>query len=303
LGATIKVHGRNAKPNESLSDALRPAAQALLPTARSMPRTIPPDIADAILRIESQTLVRRVEWFEEIGSTNDYALSIAGDAGLETPRLIWADRQHAGRGRSGHAWWSAPGALTFSLLLDSQTSGLAPETWPILSLLTGMAIAEALAECRPGVPVGVKWPNDVLLGERKVGGILMEPSPVNSARLVVGIGVNVANSFATAPAALWSIATALSDHNRQNAVPIVVLLGILEHWNRVISEFLSGTWELPDQWRRRCVLSDRQVRVTSGDVRVEGLCLGIDAGGALLIETPHGVIRQVAGTARLLSER
>ncbi len=266
-----------------------------------MSRTIPTDVADAVLRIESQTLVRRVEWFEELGSTNDYALSIAADAQLETPRLIWADRQLAGRGRSGHAWWSAPGALTFSLLLDSRTSGLAPQTWPIVSLLTGMAIAEALAHFRPGVPVGVKWPNDVLLGERKVGGILIEPSSEDPTRLVVGIGVNVANSFASAPPELRAIATALADHNPQDAVPIGVLLAILEHWDRVVSEYLAGKWDLPTQWRRRCVLTDRQVRVTSSATRVEGLCRGVDSDAALLIQTSAGVMRQVAGTVRLLS--
>ncbi|OYW23472.1 MAG: biotin--[acetyl-CoA-carboxylase] ligase [Planctomycetales bacterium 12-60-4] len=268
-----------------------------------MSRTIPPEIADAILRIEAQTFVRRVEWFEELGSTNDYALSIAGQLSLETPRLIWAHRQHAGRGRSGHAWWSAPGALTFSLLLDAETSGLIPSTWPIVSLLTGMAIAAALEEFRPNAAVGVKWPNDIWLGDRKVGGILMEPSPVNPARLVVGIGVNVANSFVEAPPELRSIATALSDHSPQHAMPVAVLLGILEHWDRVISEFLNDDWDLAALWRRRCVLTDRAVRVTTGDSLTEGVCRGIDTSGALLIETSKGLIRQVAGTVRLLSER
>lgn len=261
---------------------------------------MPPDVADALARIESQTFIPYIDWFDELGSTNDYALSISADPELPTPRLIWTDRQTAGRGRSGHAWWSARGSLTFSLLLDRDVSQLPPEVWPQISLVTGLAIAEALAEEVPGRSVGVKWPNDIQIDGLKVCGILMEPSPRHSGRLVVGVGINVLNSFRNAPAELRAIATALCDQQTHASEPVAVLLHVLQRWSEFVGRLQQGQLHLPSEWQRRCVLTNRRLRVTMGTAILEGYCRGIDESGALLVETPQGLVRQVAGTVRLI---
>lgn len=262
---------------------------------------MPPEILDAVARIEAQTFVRQVEWFAEIGSTNDYSLSIAVDPQVITPRLIWADRQHAGRGRSGHAWWSAAGALTFSLLIDRQTWNIPTARWPEVALVTGLAVADAIADFVPGQPVQVKWPNDVFLASRKVCGILVESASSDLQRAVIGIGINVANSFAAAPQELRAIATALCDHASEPLLPVEVLLSVLEHWQAWMERVFTQGVHLPSAWAARCLLTNRNVRLTAGNALTDGVCHGIDADGALLIETPTGTKRCVTGTVRLLS--
>ncbi|MBI1345530.1 biotin--[acetyl-CoA-carboxylase] ligase [bacterium] len=263
--------------------------------------SLPPDIIDAILRLESQTLVRQVEWFPEIGSTNDYALSLADQSDIELPRLIWADRQTAGRGRSGHAWWSAAGALTFSLLVDPQRWGLRPEQWPKVSLITGIAIAEALSRHVPGQSVRVKWPNDVYLNDRKVCGILTEPTPQrNPAWLVIGVGINVNNSFTTAPPELRQTATALCDEGARDCQGVDVLLSVLSQWEQQIQQLAATPDSLQTTWQNWCWLREHRVRITTAADVTEGHCQGIDDAGALLIETARGLTRHYAGTVRRL---
>lgn len=264
--------------------------------------SLPHDIIDAILRIESQTLVRQVDWFPEIGSTNDYALSLADQSELELPRLIWADRQNAGRGRSGHAWWSAAGALTFSLLVDPQEWKLSPDQWPKMSLITGVAIATALSRHAPGQSVRVKWPNDVYLNDRKVCGILTEPTPQrNPAWLVIGVGINVNNSFATAPPELRQTATALCDEGPHDCQGINVLLSVISQWEQQIQELATAPDSLQAMWQPWCWLRDHRVRVITGSDQTEGRCRGIDTDGALLIESATGLLtRHYAGTVRRL---
>ena len=125
-----------------------------------------------------------------------------------TARDRYARHQTAGRGRGKHTWWSAEGALTFSVLLEPSTLGIHTRSWPQLSLATAVAICDALAvelrqyEVASAMP-RIKWPNDVLIDGRKVCGILIESPAQPGVRrrcLVVGIGVNVNNSWKTAPA-------------------------------------------------------------------------------------------------------
>ncbi len=258
--------------------------------------TMPPDIVDAISRIEAQTFVRQVDWFSEIGSTNDYALSIASDLAVITPRLVWADRQQAGRGRSGNSWWAGGGALTFSLLIERQSWS---DRWTLVSLVTGLAIAEALSEFVPQLPVQVKWPNDVYLAGKKVCGILIEPAPGNTGRLVVGIGINVANSFRTAPADLQQTATALCDQLPRSPSTAEVLLSVLQHWERERIDYCANPDSLLTRWTPRCYLSGKRVQLTAGEASVSGLCRGIDDDGCLLIETASGLERRIAGTVRV----
>lgn len=265
-----------------------------------MSQTLPVEIADAILRIESQTFVRQVDWFSEIGSTNDYALQIGGEPDIILPRLIWADRQHAGRGRSGHAWWSAAGALTFSLLVDTSELDLPVEHLPRISLLTGLAIAETLNAVTGVHSAQVKWPNDVFIQGRKVCGILIEPHPARSSRLVVGIGINVLNSFESAPLELRQTATSLCDCAPVPGGPVALLLDLLQAWPALIQNYALQKWSLRDRWAPLCYLSDRGVRITAGPKTFDGICRGVDDDGALLIDSGNKLQRHVAGTVRVI---
>src|SRR5207247_1705002 len=109
------------------------------------------------------------------------------------------ERQTAGRGRGSNRWWTADGALTFSLVLEAPPDRLPPSRWPQVALVAGIAVCEALQTPAPRAALRVKWPNDVYLADGKICGILSESIPGWRDRLVVGIGVNVNNRVKSGP--------------------------------------------------------------------------------------------------------
>ncbi len=124
-----------------------------------------------------------MERHAELGSTNDRARELAR-AGAEHGYLVWADRQTAGRGRKGAEWWCAPGrGLAFSVVVRPRWERA---RWGWLGLGAGLGVAEALEGF--GFRPAIKWPNDLLLGGRKVCGILVES---DGGTAVAGIGLNV----------------------------------------------------------------------------------------------------------------
>ncbi|MFP6764014.1 MAG: hypothetical protein VB858_10355, partial [Planctomycetaceae bacterium] len=94
----------------------------------------------------------------ECVSTNDLALKLAEQA-EHLPLLVVTDCQTGGRGRGRNTWWAGEGCLTFSLLLEPATFGINSRSWPLISLITAIAVADTLSEFSSAVPVGLKWPN------------------------------------------------------------------------------------------------------------------------------------------------
>ena len=252
-------------------------------------------------RVRSETKFDQVEWLDEVDSTNTFALQRAGDSRTPTPFLIGASRQHSGRGRGANRWWGADGALMFSVGVEMPALGLVAEEWPRFSLITGLAIAEALSSLHPAGRVGVKWPNDVWLNGRKVCGILIEQVDRVPQRLIVGIGVNVNNSFADAPDEQRHIATSMKDAaGGVDFSRTDVLIAFLNHWDALIKQLAEGDLNLVDRWSHACVLSGRPIIVTSGERELTGICAGIDDDGCLLLRTEWTLERCYAGTVRLL---
>jgi BirA family biotin operon repressor/biotin-[acetyl-CoA-carboxylase] ligase len=125
-------------------------------------------------RIASESFLRGIVFRRRIDSTNNLAIEWATARRGSTPLLVLAEEQIAGRGRGTNCWWSARGALTFSLVLDSGTIALRAEQWPRVSLAAAVAVCEVLELLVPNIPCGIRWPNDVDLAGRKVCGILPE---------------------------------------------------------------------------------------------------------------------------------
>jgi BirA family biotin operon repressor/biotin-[acetyl-CoA-carboxylase] ligase len=255
------------------------------------------DILDA-RHLAGLPFVRHVELHAVATSTNDLALRAVSNAELPVPALIVAERQTAGRGRGNNRWWSGPGALTFSLILEPAQADLTTRRWPRLSLTTAMAVCDALAELAPQADWGIKWPNDVQVGGRKIGGILVEApnhGGTEDRRVVVGIGVNVNNSCRDAPEDLRQISTSLCDVTGRDADRTDVLARFLSAFAVRLGQLASGETVLADQWRRRCVLRGRQVRIDSGRGTIAGCCHGIAEDGALIVETDTGIQRLHGG--------
>lgn len=231
--------------------------------------------------------VSRVETWARISSTNDRALAL-GIAGAPVGTTVVAEEQTAGRGRRGAPWHSASGAgLWMSVVLAPEHADAR------LPLLVGVACAEAIEAADARIHVRVKWPNDLVIGPRKVAGILVERA---SGQVVVGVGINLEEPSGGFPATLAGHATALeiegSRRLLRKEMAAAVLATMLERLRR------------PDPFR--AALSDLAARDALVGRRVEteeagpGVARGVDPSGALVLERPDGTrVPVVSGHVRL----
>jgi BirA family transcriptional regulator, biotin operon repressor / biotin---[acetyl-CoA-carboxylase] ligase len=235
-------------------------------------------------------LWRAIDVTEVTGSTNADLLALAAD-GAPEGLVLAAEQQRAGRGRMGRAWVAPPrAALTFSLLLRPQAVPRARHGW--LPLLAGLATAEAVRAVAP-VDARLKWPNDVLAGAAKLGGILTEAA---ADAVVVGIGLNVSTEPDELPPPGPGPAGSLAPTSLRIAAPPgpdrgVLLAAILAGFERC---YRAWTRAFGDQERsglgagytRLCSTIGQRVRVEQpGGGLLTGLATGIDADGRLLVRT------------------
>jgi BirA family transcriptional regulator, biotin operon repressor / biotin---[acetyl-CoA-carboxylase] ligase len=225
------------------------------------------------------------------GSTNaDLLARAAADPGSPEGQVLVAEEQTAGRGRLGRSWSSVPGAsLTFSVLLRPDAVPAARRGW--LTLLTGVAVASAVrsAGCADAV---LKWPNDVLAGDRKLAGILAEQSPDGSA-VVIGTGLNVAAAPGELRVSAAGLAATSLRAEGATASREDLLLGILDQLERWYVAFRAdpdpGRSGLLDAYRSLSGTLGRTVRVELPAGRVvTGTAAGIDAEGRLLVAGAPG---------------
>ena len=250
--------------------------------------------------LQAETFLRGAEYHVEIDSTNDRALALCADAELPVPYLVVADQQTSGRGRGANRWWSSDGALLFSVIVDAIELGLPESRWPQVSLTAGVTVCEVLGSVSSEV-VGLKWPNDIWLNDRKVCGILVEVPPIQRGRLVIGIGLNVNNSFASAPSELQSIATSLRDESGTEFDRSRMLRDVVRQLELELRRLVANDPSLPGRWQSLCVLRDRNVALETGQRVVTGRCLGLADDGALRLQSQTGEQRYYGGTARRIS--
>lgn len=234
-----------------------------------------------------------------VGSTNDIARALAAE-GAAAGTVVVAEQQTAGRGRSGKPWDSASGlGLWMSVVLRPGSLG----QLGLLPILVGLGVAEAIDPLvRPGRAM-VKWPNDVLLGGRKVCGILCEGAvDLNGTTAVVaGIGVNVGHAPGDFPAELTATATSLRIAAGWSP-PLPELAGAIVRavLQRASSPPAVLGGAVLAEIGERDALAGHTVRVEGADP-IEGTALGINPGGALLVRA-QGALRTVhAGTVRIVS--
>ncbi len=239
-------------------------------------------------RLRHATFVRQIDCHASLSSTNDEALRRVAVGDLEPPHLILAYRQTAGRGRGANRWWAAPGALTFSLVLEMGAHNLPAARWPQVSLTTGLAVCQALRALLPEFRFGLKWPNDVFLDDRKICGVLIEAPPQPPGYLVLGIGVNVNNSFADAPPELQTIAASLLDAVGRPLSIVDVLERILTELHVLLGQLAQDDLSLPRRWRELCILQGRPLRIRHDTETWTGVCQGIADDGALRLLTADG---------------
>lgn len=240
--------------------------------------------------LRDSAFLRTVEVHQELGSTNSRARElIAGDVAL--PALVVAERQTAGRGRGANRWWTNDGALTFSVAIDAAERGLTIEQNGLVSLATAVAVVEAVRETT-GLAAGVKWPNDVYLNHKKLAGILIEsPRP---GRLVIGVGINVANRLDEAPDEVRARATSLLEY--APAKRQAVLVAFLGAFDLRLTQIATSDSSLIESARTACVLTGKIVTLRNGESITTGECVGVADDGALRLKTDGVATSYYAGT-------
>jgi BirA family biotin operon repressor/biotin-[acetyl-CoA-carboxylase] ligase len=241
-----------------------------------------------------------IHWFEEIGSTNDFAKQLADD-GAGHGEVVVAESQSAGRGRRGRSWATIPGRnLTLSVVLRPD---LPPARAPELTILASVAVCQAIQQA--GVPASIKWPNDVLSRGRKLAGILTElAADLDRVQWVVlGLGVNVNAGAEEFPPELRPLATSLA-LERGAPVPralfAAAVLSALEEWLDRHAE--EGFAPVREAWKSMSGTLGREVRVVSGEREIRGSAEDVDEGGALLVRTREGLERVLSGDVELLRQ-
>jgi BirA family biotin operon repressor/biotin-[acetyl-CoA-carboxylase] ligase len=235
---------------------------------------------------------RRVHWLETASSTNDVAARLA-ESGAEPGTLVVAEAQTSGRGRMGRAWFSPPGAGLYVSIV------LRPDPPALLTIAAGVALAEGI-QASTGLQAEIKWPNDLLVGKRKLAGILAEAA-AQAGRLefvILGFGVNLRP--AAYPPALADRATSIEAELNRPADRAMILAEILAALSARCADLQQGRFDaILSAWRARTPsLRGAHVEWDSPRGVERGRAEDIDDTGALLVRLDGRTVRVIAGEVR-----
>lgn len=238
-------------------------------------------------RLATKWLGKKILFYRELPSTQDEAKRFLEKA--PSGLVVWADRQTSGRGRFARQWYSPRGSgLYFSVILKEPLA----RPLPLYGLATAVGVAEAL-EGEIGVPFHLKWPNDVLLNGRKVGGILLE---AKLPALIVGVGINVGLKREQMPPEIQEKATSLLEETGLSPSRARLLRAILSRLEKIYEELLSRGFEaIKPRWQERDVAFASRVVLRRGEEVITGLAMGPAYDGTLILKTPTGNLRVSSG--------
>lgn len=245
-----------------------------------------------------RTISWRFEHFDQLDSTNRFAAArilAAWDAGASPEGIvITAARQTAGRGQHGRRWESPAGGLYFSAVVEN----IPPEFRDRLALVAGLAVANNLRD--RGVPAMIRWPNDVLIADKKLAGILCEAlARGQNWAAIIGIGVNLTTNPASFPPDLQKTATSLIHHlpgapdgNPGLLAPNPLARSILNHLSTLLAALSQeGLAPILDEIRPLDALAGKQIRFQTSSETFTATARGLDPNGSLLLarsgEPPH----------------
>lgn len=255
--------------------------------------------------LSTKMLGREIHYFSSIDSTNTYAKKIAND-GCSDGTAVIADIQSSGRGRLGRAW-SSPGGkgIWMSVVLRPLIS---PADVQVITLAASIAVVKAVRRTT-GIVAGIKWPNDIILGGRKVCGILTEMScemdRINF--IVIGIGLNVNQELYDFPEELREMAVSLKMHSSEgpagegkdnmkiNHKRSGIIRAIFEELEQVYKEInKKESSRILEEWKSFSVTIGREICISSADESFTGTAVGITHEGKLIIRSNGGITREIS---------
>lgn len=240
--------------------------------------------------LETRQLGREFQHFMSVDSTNAYVKRVARqDTSPHSGLVVVADAQTGGYGQHGRTWESAEGqGLYFTALMPAQAT-------PLVTLMVGVAVIEALRSVTGSEEVGLKWVNDLVLRGQKLGGILVEAC--HQRWMAIGVGLNLREVPEHRGIGLDRLASldGVADWSREQ-----VLAEVLNHLERWTDRLVAGESDaVRSHWEAYSVTLGKDVCVESAGRELAGRAIGIDAMGALKVRTPEGRIELVTtGTVR-----
>ena len=251
------------------------------------------EVSEILSKIQTRVLKPNFHCYNEVASTNEIIKTLLLK-GANEGTIVIAEKQTAGRGRYNRTWWSPYGGLYLSLILNPRGS---PEKIPMLGLLSGCAVVEAIGKLVQ-IDVRMKWPNDIVIGEKKLGGILCElvSDTNNLLGVILGIGINQNNMLEKNPE-LTSIATSLINEvgyetSREDLVSYIIN-SIDSRIHDVDSK--SSFDSIRNEWLSLNITIGKTVIVSTEHGEIKGKATGITETGSLLISTNGKILDITAG--------
>jgi len=281
------------EPDALLADDLLARLHARWGERPREPRSEPPERL-AGTPAPPRIIGRDIRVFEQTTSTNDVIEKLARD-GVREGVVVFAESQTKGRGRLGRKWISPERkGLWFSVLLRPD---LRPQETTQLTVAAATALRRAI-QSETGLKPEIKWPNDILIGGKKVAGILTELSAeLDKVRhVILGIGVDVNLSASELPVELKKTATSLKIESGETIsraeLAVAVLRELDGDYSRVCARKFGA---LADEWERNCTTIGKNVTVQIGNRKIRGHAESLDDAGALLVRTEHGRLEPITG--------
>jgi BirA family biotin operon repressor/biotin-[acetyl-CoA-carboxylase] ligase len=249
---------------------------------------LPPEIEDGL---QTDFMGRRIHYFKKTISTQEVAKKLAMEGAREGTTVI-AEMQTGGKGRRGRAWHSPPGGIYLSILLRPRIS---PTQAPLLTLLAGVATARVLRHLY-GLKAELKWPNDVMVGDRKICGILTEMGAETEIvnYCIMGIGINANVELADFPLEFRGATTSLKEELGEKISRAELVRKLLKEIEQLYLIFEKrGPLQILNEWRALTNTLGAWVRVTGQTEVIEGRAMDIDSNGALLVKLQDGSLKKV----------
>ena len=250
--------------------------------------------------LQTEFIGQEIHHFAEVTSTNDVAKELARK-GVKEGTVVVSETQTLGRGRLGRRWVSPQGGIWFSIVLRPRVN---PKEASKLTFVAAVAAARTIREMFE-LRAEIKWPNDVLIGGKKVCGILTETSTKGEVVdfVVVGIGINANVSLDSFPESLRNSLTSLKEERMVEIEREEFLRALLEEVERYYTILLRKDFDLIlEEWRRLASFLGQYVEVVSFDEKIRGRAVDVDSDGSLIVKLTDGRIKKVM-TGDVIAEK
>jgi biotin-[acetyl-CoA-carboxylase] ligase BirA-like protein len=241
--------------------------------------------------LQTDFIGQEIQHFSEVTSTNDLAKELAAK-GTKEGTVVISETQTLGRGRLGREWASPEGGIWFSVILRPE---VAPKDASKLTFVAAVAVARVIREMF-SLEAEIKWPNDVLIGGKKVCGILTETSTKGDVVnfVVVGVGINANVSLDSFPENLRDALTSLKEELKEEVEREEFLRALLKELEHYYMMFMQKKFDLIlEEWRNLAGFLGQHVEVISFDEKIRGRAVDVDRNGALIIKLRNGTAKKV----------